>query len=716
MDELFDPSTLCMNCMRPLETAKSVCPHCGFNNASVENAAHQLECGSILAGAYLVGRVLGQGGFGITYVGIDLNLQIKVAIKEYFPEGCVSRDMRSHSTVLSYNGEKEAFFCKGKERFVDEARTLALFAGDDGIVHVRSFFYENGTAYIVMDYAEGETLKSYAAKMGGMLPADEVFALFEPLLCSIARVHEAGLLHRDISPDNIVLRPDGTLVLLDFGAARQMSVAGEHSNTISVKHGFAPEEQYRTRGEQGPWTDIYALCATIYRLITGILPPQALDRLMNGDVLKRPSELGIPLSERRENALMKGMAVRTNERTQTIRELLEQFYGEGSYTPEPIKDNRNALVEKLTQATGAVKRVCRQAVDFLQKKTSLKRQYIVAGLCVCAAAVLTLTGFVWHGAVVQSRTRMMQEFLYAKNFEGVLDVARKISNHSNEYDEVFYASAEQMLISGELEAAEAMLARIHAADRFDVAAIEDGIVYQRLEGLLASGEYADAEAMLSQIRNPERFDIASVNNRIAVLRIEDQFSVQQYLNAVGGLKSLIISSETDAANILSRHRDELYQYAVEQFRLAQFERAFDAFAMTSGYERTDDYLFVLELEQINSEKTYTFDQFERMMTMTDFENVPDLLVRDNDTAFRYMLGDWYGDVAEMHFCQSGENRWGTWDIAGIPRGQYSFQDGDLYVTNNSGETTKAARITVLGRNSIELFVYANERTFHLTRS
>jgi len=178
----------------------------------------------------------------------------------------------------------------------------------------------------------------------------------------------------------------------------------------------------------------------------------------------------------------------------------------------------------------------------------------------------------------------------------------------------------------------------------------------------------------------------------------------------------MITSEADASPILSRHRDELYQYAVGLFRLAQFESALDAFSMTSGYERTNDYLFVIELEQAPKDRVFTFDQFERMMTLIDFENIPDLLVKDSDTAFRYMSGDWYGDVSEMHFFQSGENRWGNWDIAGIPRGQWSFLDGDLYVTSNSGETTKAARITVFGRNSIEVFVYANERTFRLTRS
>ncbi len=326
---MIDPEFLCMRCMSELPSPRCVCPHCGFDNASAHNEAHQLECGSILAGTYLIGRVLGQGGFGITYIGWDLNLDIKVAIKEYYPEGCVTRDTHTHVSVLTYAGEKETYFQKGKERFVNEAKTLAKFSGDGCVVGVRAFFYENGTAYIVMDFVEGETLKSYVARRGGKLPSAEVLELFKPLFRSLARVHEMGLLHRDISPDNIMLRPDGTLALLDFGAARQMSVAGEHSNTINVKHGFAPEEQYRTRGEQGPWTDVYALCATIYRLTTGVTPPQALDRLTDEALLTPPNRLGADFTPAQEQAVVHGLAVRAADRTQTVRRLEEELSAGG---------------------------------------------------------------------------------------------------------------------------------------------------------------------------------------------------------------------------------------------------------------------------------------------------------------------------------------------------------------------------------------------------
>ena len=338
---MFTPETTCLCCFQELHEPKGVCPYCGCNNATISNEAHQLEAGSILVGTYLIGKVLGQGGFGITYVGWDLNLEIKVAIKEYYPEGCVTRDTHTHVTVLTYAGTKDVFFQKGKERFVGEARSLAKFSGDSGVVGVRAFFYENGTAYIVMDFVDGETLKAYAARVGGRMPASQVLSLFQPLIRSLARVHESGLLHRDISPDNIMLKPDGTLALLDFGAARQISVAGEHSNTINVKHGFAPEEQYRTRGEQGPWTDVYALCATIYRLTTGVTPTEALDRMANDEPLAPPNAYGADFTPEQEAALMHGLALRANARTRDLRQLTEELYAVSApAAPVSMPENR----------------------------------------------------------------------------------------------------------------------------------------------------------------------------------------------------------------------------------------------------------------------------------------------------------------------------------------------------------------------------------------
>ncbi len=328
MDAAFDPKLFCMGCMERLPCAGAVCPVCGFDNTRATNEPHQLPVGTILSGKYLVGRALGQGGFGVTYIGWDLNLDIKVAVKEYYPMGLAGREQTGHATVLPYTGAKSDAFRKGCERFVQEARVIAKFSDNPSIVHVRDYFRENGTAYIVMEFVSGKTLQAIARERGGRLPARETLELLHPLLPALAEVHAANLLHRDISPDNIILQPNGRIKLLDFGAARQISAEGEHSNTINVKHGFAPVEQYSTHGEQGPWTDVYALCATIYRLTTGQKPPQATDRAMFGEPLVPPNDLGAGFTPMQQQALLRGLTVQPKERTRDMAALEKELFGE----------------------------------------------------------------------------------------------------------------------------------------------------------------------------------------------------------------------------------------------------------------------------------------------------------------------------------------------------------------------------------------------------
>ena len=299
---------LCLGCMEA-KNSPGPCPHCGFDETAYTPALHHLPPGTILYGKYLVGRVLGEGGFGITYVGWDLNLEMKLAIKEYYPNGFVTRNCGFDKTVTVLTGQNETFFQKGLDRFVDEARRLGKFWRLPGIVSVKDYFQENKTAYIVMEFAEGETLKSLLKRQPGQrLPVDEVFRMMRPVMKSLEKVHQSGLIHRDISPDNLMVGPDGQIRLIDFGAARDYMADGERSLSVMLKPGYAPEEQYRSRGKQGPWTDVYGLCATIYRAITGEVPLESLDR-MEEDTLKPPSTLGVTIDDAKEAALMKGLAI-----------------------------------------------------------------------------------------------------------------------------------------------------------------------------------------------------------------------------------------------------------------------------------------------------------------------------------------------------------------------------------------------------------------------
>lgn len=314
----------CMGCMSEYE-GDAPCPYCGFDAGTYEAAFYQLMPGTVLNGKYVLGKILGEGGFGISYVGWDLNLEHKVAIKEYYPMHLVTRQTKISPTITVLTGTSLEFYQKGLGKFVDEARTLAKFSGLPGIVLVRDYFQENGTAYIIMEFAEGDTLKTVLERAGGCLPVESVLRIMRPVIESLGEIHKKGLIHRDISPDNLMVDLKGRVKLLDFGAARNYISEKEKSLSIILKPGYAPEEQYRSRGEQGPWTDIYALCATIYRAVTGVLPPESLDRV-NGEKLKLPSSLGVMISRQQEKALMKGLELYKKNRFATMEELKCALY------------------------------------------------------------------------------------------------------------------------------------------------------------------------------------------------------------------------------------------------------------------------------------------------------------------------------------------------------------------------------------------------------
>ena len=329
MNREIDHDLLCMGCMRERENAEGPCPYCGYEEKQ-EGPSHYLPCRSLLNGKYLVGKVIGEGGFGITYLGWDLNLDMKVAIKEYYPSGLVTRVSASSPVVASYTGEKAEYYNTGKNKFVQEAKTLARFFALPGIVGVKDFFQESNTSYIVMEYIEGVTLKEYLRQSGGKIPARKVLEWMKPLIHSLEEIHRAGLIHRDISPDNIMITDDDKVKLLDFGAARDISPDGGKSLSVMLKPGYAPEEQYRTHGSQGPWTDVYALCATMYKCMTGVTPPEPLER-MREDTLQRPALLGAVLTPAQEEAILQGLSVDGRDRFQSMEALERALYSdEGS--------------------------------------------------------------------------------------------------------------------------------------------------------------------------------------------------------------------------------------------------------------------------------------------------------------------------------------------------------------------------------------------------
>lgn len=320
----------CPYCMTPVSENES-CSVCGLTSGTYISSPHHLPPGTVLMDRYLVGRVLGEGGFGITYIGCDLRLELKVAIKEYYPVDRATRNASSSLEVTNFIGPSAKSFERGKQKFLGEAQVMARMDKQQAIVSVRDFFELNNTAYIVMEYIEGITFRELVEKKGGKIDADELFPMIEPLFHALTIMHENGLIHRDISPDNLMLE-NGKIRLLDFGCAREAS-RGTETMTIALKHGYAPIEQYQQKG-QGPWTDIYALSATIYYCLTGKVPPQALDRITEDDLLL-PSKLGVHLSAVQEKALLKGMRLQPNRRFSSAEKMWRALYA----PPEEEKEN-----------------------------------------------------------------------------------------------------------------------------------------------------------------------------------------------------------------------------------------------------------------------------------------------------------------------------------------------------------------------------------------
>lgn len=362
----------------------------------MEKNSYSLQRNTGLIGRYVIQKVLGQGGFGITYLGIDKLYGNKVAIKEYYPQKIAMRKAQYEDVVTVTSIEEKNNYNKGKKRFLDEAQVMARFNKNEGIVKILDFFEANNTAYIVMEYLEGITLKQYLGKYG-VLQFRNLIEMMLPLLEALIEIHSQGLIHRDISPDNIMVQHNGKLKLMDFGAARDYTESGNKSLTVILKPGYAPPEQYQTHGVQGPWTDIYALCATIYKCLTGITPPDAIARVMD-DKFKEPDQLDGKLSPDIKKILWKGMNIFPEERYQDIGEFGEDVY-DALFIPEenkkldldneknidedldsPDKDNESVL--KDDKIEGAVKKT---SIPKKEKRKSPVKKVLVIIVCLLLA-------------------------------------------------------------------------------------------------------------------------------------------------------------------------------------------------------------------------------------------------------------------------------------------------------------------------------------------
>ena len=321
--------SLCESCFA--ETDTEPCPECGYQRSTYEHDRSVLPIGSVLEGRYMIGRVLGKGGFGITYLAYDMKLGYKVAVKEYYPMGAAVRDTENMTTVSTQSVESKESFRIGAEKFYSEARLVAELSNNPNIVNVSDVFYENDTVYFTMGYLEGTTLKNYIAKHG-KISGDQAVYIAGEVSNALIAAHQKNVLHRDISPDNIMVCNNGTVKLLDFGAARQVYTEQSSSLSVILKQGYAPIEQYQKKGKQGPWTDIYALGATLYYSLTLDLLDDPMSRMDDDEGFSSNKH---NISPALWEIIKKATMLRTSDRYQDVYDLLDALDDCG-ITPSPL--------------------------------------------------------------------------------------------------------------------------------------------------------------------------------------------------------------------------------------------------------------------------------------------------------------------------------------------------------------------------------------------
>ena len=400
----------CTRCMHEMKEGERYCPYCGYDQQGEAQPSNALRRGTVLQGRYLIGNVIGQGGFGITYVGYDLTLEMKVAVKEYFPSGSAMRTGSISGNIQWDFGEnEEKQWAAGIDRFLKEARRMARLDSVPSVVRVRDCFKENQTAYIVMDFVEGVTLKNYL--MGhGVMRWEECLRLLGPILDSLAVIHDNGFIHRDISPDNIMLQPDGNARLLDMGAAIDVQASGGRASMVVVKRNFSAPEQYLESEALGSWTDVYSMAATIYYCLTGKVVPEAMEREFKKMPLAFAPEFGIPQSV--ASAINAGLELKAEERIRDMREFKARLTGIPAGAADQVRASGSngdipSLAADQTSATASYYGGSSQSgrlAEQPQKPVKKARFILISALIIIACSFVTIVFFKSSGNGLWSMT------------------------------------------------------------------------------------------------------------------------------------------------------------------------------------------------------------------------------------------------------------------------------------------------------------------------
>lgn len=399
---------LCMGCMNEIEDHLSTCPYCGFNETTLRQESYYLDPGTIIGGKYIVGRVLSYGGHTVSYMGMDAEKNRKVIVKEYLPSDFSTRS-EGEKEVTIYSGDGQQQFEQGLTNFLNEANRIQHLQNINGIAKVYDCISENETGYVISEYVEGHTLKEIF-ETGKRYSAEEAADFIRKILQGLVEVHRMDIVHCDISPETIMITNSGDIKLTDFGATRYVTTANSKSLSIILKRGFAPEEQYRSKGVRGPWTDVYALGAVMYYMITGTVPQESVERALSDD-LKEPSKLGISIPKNIENALMNALNVYQKDRTPSAEAFLAELNS---------REVKRIKVKQQKNKTG---------------KIPIWAKALVAGLaCVVIAGGVYIVRNTRNSSTAISTDAMIMEDLTGKTKEEVDDYIAGLRNEGLEVE------------------------------------------------------------------------------------------------------------------------------------------------------------------------------------------------------------------------------------------------------------------------------------------
>lgn len=329
----------CLHCMKMNSEEHGKCSYCGEDLEFSQSEVYHLKPGTVLSDRYIIGSVIGFGGFGVVYKSWDDKLERIVAIKEYYPTVFLNRNQETNEVTV-FDKKNVDNYLRGKEEFLSEARNIARFNTHPNIVHIYDFFEENATAYFVMEYFEGSPLKDYikqARKQGQVIEPESALYVVKSLLNALKTTHATGIIHRDIKPGNIYILPDGTVKLFDFGAARFADEETERTRTVIITPGYAPPEQYQKKSKQGPYTDIYAVGALMYEMLTGVKPMESINRKIIDEV-ENPSRLNQLIPKEISSVIMRAMAIAPEIRFKSVED-----FEKALLSPKHVRDDKREI-------------------------------------------------------------------------------------------------------------------------------------------------------------------------------------------------------------------------------------------------------------------------------------------------------------------------------------------------------------------------------------